>query len=137
MVYSIAAKIRLNNPHRLAECVKLKSKFSFVKLMHSFFLGLYLTWGHVAVADMTPGMTQGVTTGLLAMYMDLANLTCRICGQQFKKAYNLKRHIPTHTGGKNFQCPTCFKVFTRKDNMMAHSTKCQAAHVPNIVIDLL
>lgn len=43
--------------------------------------------------------------------------SCDECSMTFTKEYRLTRHKLTHTGAKPFECETCHKSFSRKDNL--------------------
>ena len=45
---------------------------------------------------------------------------CEECGKVFKKYHDLKRHMVTHTGKKDFICPVCAKGFTLEQNLARH-----------------
>ena len=47
-------------------------------------------------------------------------LKCKICGEIFKNAYNLKRHHNMHTSEKSFDCSICKETFVRKDQLEHH-----------------
>lgn len=48
---------------------------------------------------------------------------CNVCGKTYTHISNFCRHfLSTHHGMKpEIPCPVCFKLFTRKDNMMTHT----------------
>lgn len=48
---------------------------------------------------------------------------CNVCGKTYTHISNFCRHfLSTHHGVKQeIPCPVCFKLFTRKDNMMTHT----------------
>ena len=45
---------------------------------------------------------------------------CEECGKVFKKYHDLKRHMVTHTGAKDFICPVCAKGFSLEQNLARH-----------------
>lgn len=48
---------------------------------------------------------------------------CNVCGKTYTHISNFCRHfLSTHHGMRpEIPCPVCFKLFTRKDNMMTHT----------------
>ncbi|CAG7723689.1 unnamed protein product [Allacma fusca] len=47
--------------------------------------------------------------------------TCYVCGQSFKKRFNLDRHLQSrHRSLKSFKCERCEHEFTREDNYKVH-----------------
>ena len=50
----------------------------------------------------------------------LSGLICGICGKAFKKAFNLKQHVRTHTNEKPLKCAHCEKRFNDRSSMNKH-----------------
>lgn len=46
--------------------------------------------------------------------------SCPHCKKQFKKAFNLKQHIRTHTNEKPLKCDICLKRFNDRSSMNKH-----------------
>ena len=46
--------------------------------------------------------------------------SCEQCGKIFKKYCDLRRHMVTHTGAKDFICPVCAKRFSLEQNLARH-----------------
>ncbi|XP_018407340.1 PREDICTED: zinc finger protein 845-like [Cyphomyrmex costatus] len=45
---------------------------------------------------------------------------CGTCNKEFKKKWNLNRHVRTHTGEKPYQCKLCEHKFSRKEHLTHH-----------------
>ncbi|XP_065346250.1 zinc finger protein 62 homolog isoform X14 [Cloeon dipterum] len=45
---------------------------------------------------------------------------CFICGRAFSIAFNLRRHMATHTGKKDFECDICHNFFAQKSTLIQH-----------------
>lgn len=57
-------------------------------------------------------------------YEDTREFFCTICNHAAKNAYNLKRHMLTHSSDRSFECPLCQKTFHpryAKDHMKSHT----------------
>jgi uncharacterized Zn-finger protein len=46
--------------------------------------------------------------------------TCSVCEKEFKKLFNLKQHVRTHTGERPLQCSYCDKCFSDRSSMNKH-----------------
>ena len=75
-------------------------------------------------------LSAGLTAGLTSMYMSLPIKfddndsdkphKCSYCNKGFKKPANLRRHILTHTGERNFSCDACGKSFSTSQALRLH-----------------
>ncbi|XP_049815421.1 zinc finger protein 358-like [Schistocerca nitens] len=45
---------------------------------------------------------------------------CGYCGKEFRHQYTLTRHLPTHTGERNFRCEACGKAFRQLSTLSQH-----------------
>ncbi|XP_005104225.2 uncharacterized protein LOC101860911 [Aplysia californica] len=45
---------------------------------------------------------------------------CEVCGSEFTRQSNLKKHMMIHTGQKPFTCEVCGSSFTQKANLQVH-----------------
>lgn len=51
--------------------------------------------------------------------------SCKLCGRQFKRNENMKRHIDNKVcQGKQYKCEYCNNTFTKKNNMYRHRKIC-------------
>ena len=51
---------------------------------------------------------------------DSSRFTCHICGKGFYSSTEVKKHIPSHTGEKNYECKICHKKFTQDSALARH-----------------
>lgn len=49
------------------------------------------------------------------------NVECKVCGDKFFGAYDLKLHMIKHNGEKRFVCSDCGKKFAKQSNLTTHS----------------
>lgn len=57
-------------------------------------------------------------------FEETRNFICTICNHAARNAYNLKRHLQTHSADRSFECPVCQKTFHpryAKDHMKSHT----------------
>lgn len=57
-------------------------------------------------------------------FEETRNFICKICNHAAKNAYNLKRHMQTHSNDRSFECSICQKTFHpryAKDHMKSHT----------------
>ena len=47
---------------------------------------------------------------------------CDLCKKCFSTAFNLKRHLKSHTGAKSFECKSCDKKFKENHHLKYHQT---------------
>ncbi|XP_037081414.1 zinc finger protein 236-like [Pollicipes pollicipes] len=45
---------------------------------------------------------------------------CLFCAKEFRKPYDLVRHLRIHTKDKPFRCPQCFRQFTVRSGLESH-----------------
>lgn len=57
--------------------------------------------------------------------------TCQICNKQFKKLFNLKQHIRTHTNERPLKCEQCEKRFNDRSSMNKHTRTIHADFKPH------
>ncbi|XP_052798334.1 zinc finger protein OZF-like isoform X1 [Mya arenaria] len=49
-------------------------------------------------------------------------VTCPVCQKSFRDTSKYNRHYLVHSGGKEFQCDVCDRLFSRKDHLIKHRT---------------
>jgi len=49
-----------------------------------------------------------------------AGFVCTVCGKEFKKSFNLKQHVRTHTNEKPLKCGQCESRFNDRSSMNKH-----------------
>ncbi|RUS78841.1 hypothetical protein EGW08_013383 [Elysia chlorotica] len=54
------------------------------------------------------------------MHLSKREIKCHLCHKLFKRNENLTRHMLSHSGVKNFQCPECGVGFTEKGSLTRH-----------------
>lgn len=57
-------------------------------------------------------------------FEETRNFICTICNHAARNAYNLRRHMQTHSNDRSFECPICQKTFHpryAKDHMKSHT----------------
>ena len=52
----------------------------------------------------------------------------QLCGRKFARSWNLQAHLKSHLGIRDFSCPECGKLFSRKHDCTRH---CIAIHLYN------
>jgi len=57
---------------------------------------------------------------------------CRICNKQFKKLFNLKQHLRTHSNDRPLKCDQCEKRFNDRSSMNKHSRTVHADFRPHV-----
>jgi len=57
---------------------------------------------------------------------------CRICNKQFKKLFNLKQHLRTHSNERPLKCDQCEKRFNDRSSMNKHSRTVHADFRPHL-----
>jgi KRAB domain-containing zinc finger protein len=61
---------------------------------------------------------------------------CPECGKGFLKGQTLKKHIPLHSGLKNFTCVICDKMFSQEINMKTHIATVHANDIPMVSCEI-
>uniref|UniRef100_A0A672Q1K1 Ovo-like zinc finger 1b n=1 Tax=Sinocyclocheilus grahami TaxID=75366 RepID=A0A672Q1K1_SINGR len=52
--------------------------------------------------------------------------SCEHCGKGFNDAFDLKRHVRTHTGVRLYKCTMCVKAFAQRCSLESHLKKIHA-----------
>lgn len=72
-----------------------------------------------------PPLKDGQNQMHFVKYMKVDNKTvkiweCGFCAKEFRHQYTLTRHLPTHTGERNFKCEICGKAFRQLSTLSQH-----------------
>ncbi|CAJ2509034.1 Uu.00g140600.m01.CDS01 [Anthostomella pinea] len=72
--------------------------------------------------------TTGITTEDIKQYIqepdprdNLWVCTFKDCNKKFGRKENIKSHVQTHLGDRQYQCPTCKKCFVRQHDLKRHA----------------
>ena len=60
------------------------------------------------------------TLGSADIPLTSAPYSCNFCRKEFKKSFNLKQHVRTHTNEKPLQCSKCERRFNDRSSMNKH-----------------
>lgn len=82
--------------------------------------------GEVQVADaqVDPQVPIAVNVRLESSVEQEKVFKCPTCDKMFSRKDHLNRHILIHSGAKPFECDICAKSFSRKDNKYKHMASC-------------
>ncbi|KAG8007147.1 hypothetical protein GBF38_023306 [Nibea albiflora] len=61
---------------------------------------------------------------------DKHSLKCDICGKDFNKKANLRKHVRVHTGEKPFTCTVCGKAYKQQSNLKTHIRQIHTGEKP-------
>lgn len=75
-----------------------------------------------------PRLETGVTLADIARFIEGPDLmdgrwTCTYqgCNKKFGRRENIRSHVQTHLGDRQYQCPTCRKCFVRQHDLKRHA----------------
>lgn len=86
--------------------------------------------GTGAIADLNIEDTRtetGITMDDISQYITGPNkerrwsCTFEECGREFGRKENIKSHVQTHLGDRQYQCPVCRKCFVRQHDLKRHA----------------
>ena len=60
---------------------------------------------------------------------------CPYCSKMFTNTYNLRGHLPQHTGLKEFCCPVCGREHSLKHNFLNHMANIHGIHLEGTTPD--
>jgi hypothetical protein len=124
---------------RIESCFQhLEDQFTVVrKFQHDLYTGAPEWQEAEEPADTAVVHVVGEEQGLALEQMDsdhpisLSAFTCNICRKEFKKLFNLKQHVRTHTNEKPLQCSQCDKRFNDRSSMNKHVRTVHSAVRPH------
>jgi uncharacterized Zn-finger protein len=62
----------------------------------------------------------GLKVHVQQIHLQMKPFTCPICGKRFAQGGNMKVHMRTHTGERQYQCSVCQKNFPRSQDLRRH-----------------
>ena len=78
---------------------------------------------HHAIYPLSPYHVASVTHTAFLVFQPCCRYTCCVCGMEFRKLYNMKRHLAKHSGRYPYPCHVCPRGYNSATQLKEHLTQ--------------